>query len=356
MESALKTFEVSGSDPRVKYKSGQMDGKRMHVGQIKLAMALIDFINYALKRQSMKFDGDIFLAYVGIAPGQYMGLILGMFPGLVIESWDPNALRVRDNVIVDPMTEETTRLTASRLKFNKRLFKDRDVSRLAAKVADYKKDGYLTLFVSDIRQEIASADHAGRLRAEKNIIEDMELQAKWAKGVQADFSQFKFRPPYSYIKRKDGSVDEFPTIDYFPGIVRRQVFAPVLSSETRLIVSQSELGRVKTYDNEKYEQQLFWYNTKVREHSFGDSRPFQNLKSTRRFNDFVDKNRFSVDVYWTLRIIADYTHKSRGMPWNAAETKNLERVLLDLILKLCISKTAFKELGHSDEPLGTPSC
>lgn len=354
MEAGLSSFELRKSDKRLKYRRGDKQGKRQHLGQLKLAVALIDFMNYVVTESNALFDLKMHMAYVGIAPGQYFGLILGMFPNLTIEAWDPHAMRIKDNIIIDPETGRTSPVTRSRLIFHKDLFRNSDVSALKASLSDHKKKGYVTIFISDIRREINAADSVGRVSAEKMIMEDMELQMEWAKAVKADFSQFKFRPPYGTIEHADGTRDTFTSIDYFPGKIRKQVFPPLLSTETRLISKLGDLKKLKNYDNLDYEEKCFFHNTKIREHTFPKEK-FKNLRSSVRFDKFLRGHKYSFDAYWTMRTIADYVRKVRGNNWNSAEAKRLEPLLLDMFLELSMNPKKFAALAGRNVPLGAPS-
>ncbi len=81
----------------------------------------------------------------------------------------------------------------------------------------------------------------------------------WHLILDPEQSLLKFRLPYPTKTMK--------TSKYLAGTVYKQCWAPQTSSETRLVPSRDNKGNwiIKDWDLIRYEEQLFHFNTKIRE-------------------------------------------------------------------------------------------
>lgn len=351
MESFLLDFNFFIDDPVLRYRKGHKDGYREPVGQLKLVIGLIDLLTYVVRESKSDSNLKIYMAYVGISPAHYLGLILGLFPQLRVEAWDPRPLEIRYNETIDPVTRKFGPVSTSKLSFHKQYFKDDDVSKLKTAIDEHRRNGFITVFVSDIRDDIRfGTDSYSRVKAERKIIEDMKQQLEWAVKVDADHTQLKFRPPYPIIRHDNGTYDTFPDVVYPPGKVTKQVFTSKLSTETRLVIKREDLEKRMTYDGRLYEMQCFFHNVKIREYEF-DPRNFRGLQTTERFRKFVEAHPYSYDAYWTMKIIQIYLYKARKMKYSEI-SQQVERLILDTILRLTLPDKDFKTLGEG--PLALP--
>jgi hypothetical protein len=77
--------------------------------------------------------------------------------------------------------------------------------------------------------------------------------------MQADYSVLKFHPPYY----DDGDDLHF---EYFDGNIYFEGYPPRNSTETRLHVTDTK--RMKTYNSQKYQDQMFWHNQITRNQKY----------------------------------------------------------------------------------------
>ncbi|CAK9021246.1 Cap-specific mRNA (nucleoside-2'-O-)-methyltransferase(Poly(A) polymerase regulatory subunit) (Poly(A) polymerase small subunit) (PAP-S) (VP39), partial [Durusdinium trenchii] len=104
------------------------------------------------------------------------------------------------------------------------------------------------LFISDVRTSKDDEFHPSQAVIE----EDMKLQMSWHLLMKPLASSFKFRLPWGAGRTH-----------YLNGTIFLPVWGPETTTESRLFVESggSEAECLKTYDNEKYEQQMFYFNT-----------------------------------------------------------------------------------------------
>jgi len=104
------------------------------------------------------------------------------------------------------------------------------------------------LFISDIRS--ADWNHQSQAEVEAGVKQDMQNQMRWHLLMKPRVSLLKFRLPW-----------EPGTCDYLDGTVYLPVWGPQTTTETRMVVSGSAMKR---WDNVRYEQQMFYFNTVAR--------------------------------------------------------------------------------------------
>ena len=108
------------------------------------------------------------------------------------------------------------------------------------------KDYTGVVLISDIRRE----------NIEYMILEDQALQMGWVKIIKPIKSLLKFKMPYP-------SINKAKNYNYLDGKIWLQIYAPVVSAETRLEVDGKNI-KMKEYNIIDYEQQMSWYNNIAR--------------------------------------------------------------------------------------------
>eukprot|EP00961_Rhodomonas_salina_P157699 2122912-Rhodomonas_salina.1 len=167
------------------------------------------------------------VVYAGAAPGTHTRYLIELFPELKF-------------VLVDPSPFSDRLREGPRCVLRQEMFTD-EVAREFAGRGD-------VLFICDVR----SCDWCcvSDVTVEKKVLEDMESQQRWHDIIRPIKSMLKFRLPWT-----PGETE------YLAGDVYFQAFGPVTTTETRLIPYGHE--RV-TWDNKRYEEQMFYFNTVTR--------------------------------------------------------------------------------------------
>jgi len=177
----------------------------------------IEFLNLVVKQH--KESGDtrpIHIVYAGAAPGHHIEELHYMFPDIYFYLYDPNDFAVQEN---------------DKIKTFVQFFMDEDAKKWIS------PDKYVCL-ISDIRTFPAT---------EENIIDNMNLQKGWWEIMQPELTMFKFRLPWT-----EGETE------YMEGDIYLQVYPPITSTETRLIIKKN--AKMKIYNHKKYEEQCFYHN------------------------------------------------------------------------------------------------
>lgn len=213
--------------PRIKY-IGTLNFAftTIHWGQRKLLLSEIEFLtNYTNKED--KFT----IIYAGSAAGTHINLIAEMFPNFYYILLDRN-----------PFNPELF------TKKNIRIIQDYIDKKMAARLLDDTK-GQKLLFISDIRRDINGMTTE---ESDNIVYEDMILQKNIIKQLNAEYSMIKMRFPF----------EKFKKMKFLEGEIYFQAYAPVISTETRLIIKKN--AKEKTYDIKKYEEQLSYFNRILR--------------------------------------------------------------------------------------------
>jgi hypothetical protein len=206
---------LKDGDPARDYTDIKRPKTVEHLGQRKLLLSEIEFLTHNLK------EGDT-VVYAGSAPGVHLVIIADMFPGIKLILYDPN----RFVPVVKSITKEVYT----------EYFTDKIATKLASEIPGEKM-----LFISDIRTEPTDA----------GVTKDMKMQQKWIEIMKPRKSLLKCRLPYGKGK-----------FTYFKGKFWIQCFAPQTSTETRLELEG--VPEMVEYDNKKYEDQMFYFNTMKR--------------------------------------------------------------------------------------------
>jgi len=176
------------------------------------------------------------VVYAGAAPGTHMRYLIELFPKLKF-------------VLVDPAPFSSKLTEGPRCLLRQELFTD-DLAR------EFKELGNV-LFICDIR----SCDWSlmNNQDVEDKVLEDMHAQQRWHDIIRPTKSMLKFRLPWT-----PGQTE------YLAGDVYFQAFGPITTTETRLIPYGHD--RIM-WDNQKYEEQLFYFNTVTRVARYPHSMP-----------------------------------------------------------------------------------
>jgi len=85
----------------------------------------------------------------------------------------------------------------------------------------------------------------------------MKLQERWYYKIKPVSAYLKFRLPYPV-----GFIPH--NFEYLDGLIIKQPWAPYCSVETRIVPN----GKSKIWNIKKYESQMFYYNTEIRNKKF----------------------------------------------------------------------------------------
>ncbi|KAL9657222.1 hypothetical protein ABK040_011444 [Willaertia magna] len=195
---------------------------------------------------------------------------------------------------------------------------------LAAKYSN--KD---VLFISDIRT--AEPGHMSEEEVEKCVKWDNEAQMNWHKLIKPRKSMLKFRLPYRS--------DLVPFVEYLKGEIYLPVWGPQTTSETRLVCDKD--CELITYDTQKYQDQMFYFNTRTRTHYYP-----HNVKA-----DGIDH---CYDCRSEVYILANYLKKYKALKiGQKQEFLNLFIALMSSKISRECSSKGVTLATYSKEPITT---
>lgn len=209
------TRVVTDEYPRIDYiERKQLPRTTVHLGQLKLLFTEIEF--FTLFTEPKK---KCIAIYAGAAPGSHIPYLKKLFPHISYILYDPRDFSKKLDNVADTYVyqEYFTDEVATKLK---ETFKDEDI-----------------YFISDIRTVVTEDD----------ITSDLDMQKKWVEILKPKYSMLKFRLPRTN-----------PTYKYLSGDVYLQIWSPISSTETRLMVPENH--KTVTYDVDQYEGQLQYFN------------------------------------------------------------------------------------------------
>lgn len=232
----------------------KIDYNYCHFGQLKLFFTELEFLTICLQNNIDLHNSTI--VYVGAAPGTHIKHLQRLFPNMYWILYDPNPFHIQRSNYVDIFND---------------YFTD-DSIPLILNHSFVNKTKYL-LFISDIRVS----------PTEQQVFDDMIKQQRWLIYLSANMSMLKFRLPYTISTGQktwtysfddvSDKIDITDTINgsdymlnYLDGNLYTQLYPPVYSTETRLIVANINNDKYKltSYDTVKYEEQCYYYNTNIR--------------------------------------------------------------------------------------------
>lgn len=196
----------------------------LHWGQRKLLLSEIEFLTI-LGRQALI---NSTVVYAGAAPGTHISILSSLFPSVFFILVDPAPFTVKASpkiTIINSLFTDDLATTLSHTHQN-------------------------IFFISDIRTADPSIDSPSS--SEAKIKEDMQAQMRWHSLLNSKRSMLKFRLPWDNL-----------TSTYLAGEIRLPVWGPQTTTESRLI-TDPDPSKTRLYDHEKYEGQMFHFNTVTR--------------------------------------------------------------------------------------------
>jgi hypothetical protein len=195
------------------------DRSPLHWGQMKLFISELDFLTSIVPHTR-----GLTVLYAGAAPGDHISFLAGLFPGAHFVLYDPA-----------PFCKTLCEHPPSNVEVHHSAFFD---DGIAARYAASSKD---LAFICDIRTG----------KDETHVRTDMATQERWVRIMGPAVSLLKFRLPWG-----DG------TSSYLDGNILLQAYAPLTSTETRLVVTASGAAAPpRTYDHGWYERACAFHNT-----------------------------------------------------------------------------------------------
>jgi hypothetical protein len=165
----------------------------------------------------------------------------------------------------------------------------------------FKNRDYKLLLISDIRS--ATED--------ENVLKDQEQNIKWHKIIKPDYSYLKFRCGY----------ESEEIYKYYKGLIFIQPYAPISSSETRLLLKK---------ELEEYEYNILEYQGKM--HYFNRVlRPSYYKKSLINNNNYFDH---CYDCTYFSYLIKNYIDNfSNFNPFNSTNIFDIMKKITNYISK-----------------------
>ena len=215
---------ISEDYPTLEYRRRQHEVKTViHWGQRKLLMSEIEFLTLYSRPEDI-------VVYAGAAPGTHIPFLIDLFPQLSF-------------VLVDPAPFSAKLRENERVVLCQECFTDEFAN-------EYVGLSDRLLFVCDVRS--CDPNIMSNVQVEQHVLEDMEAQMRWHKIMRPRRSMLKFRLPWRPGKTT-----------YLDGQVFLPVWGPITTTEARLITPEHSVAMCE-YDNIKYEQQMFFFNTRGR--------------------------------------------------------------------------------------------
>ena len=224
------------TSPSMKYDDkADLPRTNFHWGQRKLLMSEIIF----LMDYMHIYPKTNLIIYVGSAAGMHIPFLRALFA----------KKKKFDFILIDPakfskrVKDEEKRKDGLFMVIND-FFTDKMAQEL------YKKYKGNYFFLSDIRR--------GDDLCEKDVREDMKMQADWIKILKPNASLLKFRLPWEKTKQK-----------YFvPSKIYFQLYGRPNTTETRLVVDKKDKFKEMIWDCKKYEDICFYFNSITRRRYF----------------------------------------------------------------------------------------
>ena len=231
-------------------------GINVHWGQRKLLLSEIDFLN-------MFGDIGTIVVYAGAAPSTHTPYLQSLFPHLHFLLIDPSDFMFPVGTVARELIslEGYTLDPLIKIDYIRGYFTNDTAILLTKLLIDHK-----VLFISDVR----TADHSLMTDTinEEAIAKDNQWQIDWVTIMNPIASMLKFRCIYAGKLNPAVHGDIAIKTPMLKGLIRIQTWAPESSSETRLIVDGRKPLELTYYDNQLYEDQLFHFNIKTRQHIF----------------------------------------------------------------------------------------
>jgi len=269
---------LSSDFPRLEYSSDyKSNPKAIHSGQRKLLLSEIEFLTRVLKDNPDEYT----VLYIGAASGDHIPVLSNMFPEVRFILYDPARFKIKEKMYSESNKESARSNQRYLIKIYNKLFTDDEVQK-------YKGIRNL-LFISDIRSVPQNQEDPGPLdfdpEFEHEVEWNMNQQKKWVEELRPYRSLLKFRLPFTKEK-----------MTYFSGTIFFQAYPPSESTETRLEIRG--VPREIEYDCNKYEEQMFYFNTVYRVQTF------YNFHSLYGYSYDTIREYFILKDYFKLRCLS----------------------------------------------------
>lgn len=206
---------------------------QLHIGQLKLFLSTLQFLTLYCDTDKINH-----IIYPGSAPGNNIPLLCDMFPNTRWYLCDPRPIEaVHENIVW--------------LKND--FFLEEHMDEINSLIPEDEKK----LLISDIR--ISSS--ANLVLTEEDIDNDMGLQRGWVEYMKPDFAQLKFRLPR--LMAGNDVIGSNGYYKYLHGKLYLQYFAPISSTELRLVVNGKDLAEVD-WNVDQIDNLMFLFNGKLR--------------------------------------------------------------------------------------------
>lgn len=256
--------------PREKYYRRTKEVKHfIHWGQRKLLLGEIEFFTLYLQNNSIE---NITCIYAGAAPGTHIILLSKLFPNINFILYDP-----RD------FSEELIEYSKDN---NIEIFQEYFTDETAYNLSNLDSN---ILFISDIRT--ANIETMNQEEIEECVKSDHVMQKNWYDIIKPKMTMLKFRLPW------DDNITS-----YIDGEIYLQCYAPLSSTETRLVIN-NYTSHLKSYDNKKYEEQLFYFNKYCRETEYEN--PLSKLNTLNK-NGLTNKYDSICEIYIISKLLELY--------------------------------------------------
>lgn len=290
------------------YKNQPNETKHLtHWGQRKLLLTEIEYFTiFITNNPNAK---NIYAIYAGSAPGTHILYLSKLFPDIHFELYDP---RLFSNKLL-----QNTEMIKTHIQY----FTDDTANQW---ISSNHPDKTI-LFISDIRT--SENDNQTLEQIEECVKNDQEFQTRWYNIINPEMSMFKFRLPWN---------DNITT--YLDGDIYIQPYPPVNSTETRLIVKKNAVNRL--YDNRQYEEQLFYFNNRVRPLLFKNI--LYDMHSDKKYG-ISNNHDGAVEVY----ILSQYLQYIKKLSTEDINSDEFKKKIIDMIgdisYELSYSRTLFSK-------------
>lgn len=266
---------LDNNSRKLKYRKFKNEYRKpLHWGQRKLLITEIEFLTI--------YNRAKVILYIGAADGKHIFYLSKLFPNNIFILYDTS--KFDDNL-----------LDVNNIIIKNQLFTDSDA-------LEYSKQE--VLLISDIRNIPKKNNHSDEIHyeIEAGVANDMKTQEKWYNIIKPNAALLKFRLPYGPGKT-----------EYLHGELRFQPWAPLTSTETRLIVLPEHKYRTKIYDNENYESILYRFNMCTR---------------TQKFDKFFSEYNIDVGIFRSYDLAAEIYIISKYLGDNSS--KNILQMINEI--------------------------
>lgn len=287
----------------------------VHWGQLKLYLATLEFICLYCNKMELPKPKVV---YAGSAPGYNISILSEQFPEIEWDLWDPAPFGIRP--------------VEGKINIFNTYFTD-DVAM------EYAREGDRILFISDIRTVNSTEVHPDV--AEREVWSDMIMQQNWVKIINPYRAHLKFRLPFQYQHNEDQRL-----VRYLNGDVLFQAYVGPTSTETRLVpVKINDMYQEVDWDAFKYESQMFYFNTVIREKARYKV-PISGL-STIPDDDELYNNYDGCYFIYVLDLYLQY----QGYTVNISEEERFNRIM-DLTIYVRRELAKHRKYGKTIRDIG----